>query len=73
MTSAPVVTAFIVEDEALARRRLRDLVRGVPWLDFVGEAATGPSAIAAIDRTSRISCFSTSGSQGGRGSTCWLA
>ena len=50
MTSAPVVTAFIVEDEALARRRLRDLVRGVPWLDFVGEAATGPTAIAAIDR-----------------------
>lgn len=49
MTSVPVVTTFIVEDEPLARRRLRDLLRGVPWLDLVGEAATGPAAIAAID------------------------
>jgi two-component system LytT family response regulator len=42
-------TAFIVEDEPLARRRLRDLMRPVPWLNCIGEAATGNSAIAAID------------------------
>ena len=48
MTS-DAATAFIVEDEPLARRRLRDLMRPVPWLRCIGEAATGGSAIAAID------------------------
>jgi two-component system LytT family response regulator len=42
-------TAFIVEDEPLARRRLRDLMRPVPWLRCIGEAANGSSAIAAIN------------------------
>jgi len=49
MTGA-AVTAFIVEDEPLARQRLRDLVRSVPWLDFLGEASNGPDAVSAIDR-----------------------
>jgi len=40
---------FIVDDEPLARRRLRDLLRHVPWLESVGEAATPEAAIAAID------------------------
>jgi two-component system LytT family response regulator len=42
-------TALIVEDEPLARRRLRDLIRGVAWLECVGESATGRAAIGAID------------------------
>jgi two-component system, LytTR family, response regulator len=44
-----LVHAFIVEDEPLGRRRLRDLAAGVPWLAVVGEAATGRAAVAAID------------------------
>ena len=49
MMSSPRVSVFIVDDEPLARRRLRDMVRGVPWLESVGEAATAQAAIAAID------------------------
>ena len=49
MNAHPPVTALIVEDEPLARRRLRDLVRDVPWLECLGEAVTGRAAIAAID------------------------
>jgi two-component system LytT family response regulator len=49
MTTTSTVTALVVEDEPLARRRLRDLIRGVPWLQCVGEAATGRTAVAAID------------------------
>jgi two-component system LytT family response regulator len=50
MTRGSIVTAVIVEDEPLARQRLGDLVRGVSWLDLVGEASDGPAAISAIDR-----------------------
>jgi len=50
MTSAARVSAFIVEDESLARQRLRDLVRGVPWLELLGDASNGPAAIGAIER-----------------------
>jgi two-component system LytT family response regulator len=50
MTRGAGVTAFIVEDEPLARRRLRDLARDVPWLDVVGDASNGPDAVGAIDR-----------------------
>jgi two-component system LytT family response regulator len=50
MTTGAVVTSFIVEDEPLARQRLRDFVRGVPWLSFVGDASTATGAIDAIDR-----------------------
>ena len=43
------VTALIVDDEPLCRRRLRELIRGVPWLECVGEAGDPRTAIAAID------------------------
>jgi len=43
------VTAFVVEDEPLARQRLRELINGADWLEFVGEAATGRAAVGAID------------------------
>ena len=42
-------SALIVEDEPLARRRLRDLIKGVPWLDCIGESPTGRTALGAID------------------------
>jgi two-component system LytT family response regulator len=47
--SAASVTSLIVDDEPLSRRRLRQLIEDVPWLDCLGEAATGREAIAAID------------------------
>jgi two-component system LytT family response regulator len=41
--------ALIVEDEPIARAQLRDLLGGVDWIDCVGEAADGASAVTAID------------------------
>ena len=49
MNSQAAVTAFIVDDEVLARRRLRELIKDAPWLHCLGEAGTGRAAIAAID------------------------
>lgn len=49
MTTNPPLTALIVEDEPLARRRLRELLREHRWMRCVGEAANGRSAITAID------------------------
>ena len=43
------VSCLIVDDETLARIRLRDLIAEVPWLDCVGEAADGESAVRALD------------------------
>lgn len=43
------ITALVIEDEPLARRRLRELIRTVPWLHSVGEATNGRTAVAAID------------------------
>jgi two-component system LytT family response regulator len=49
MNPTASIDALIVEDEPLARRRLRELIRDVPWLNCIGEAATGRAAISAID------------------------
>lgn len=49
MTATATVTGFIVDDEPLARRRLRELMKDVPWLHCVGEAATARAAVSAID------------------------
>ncbi len=43
------LTTVIVEDEALARERLRELLQGYDWIRVVGEAADGRAAIAMID------------------------
>jgi two-component system LytT family response regulator len=43
------VGCLIVDDEPLARLRLRDHVREVAWLELLGEAADGPDAVRAID------------------------
>jgi two-component system, LytTR family, response regulator len=49
MNAHASITGLIVEDEPLARRRLRELIRDVPWLQCIGEATSGRAAIAAID------------------------
>lgn len=43
------IRALIVEDEPLARQALRSFVRGVAWLETVGEAADGLEAARRID------------------------
>ncbi|MBS0396195.1 MAG: response regulator transcription factor [Proteobacteria bacterium] len=43
--------ALIVDDEALARRELRRLLREHPWLQVVGEAANVAEAAAAAEAT----------------------
>jgi two-component system LytT family response regulator len=49
MTATAKYGVLIVEDEPLGRRRLRELIKDVPWLDCVGEASNGPAAVATID------------------------
>ena len=43
------VTALIVDDEPLARKKIRDLLSAVPWIECVGEVGDGLTAVAAID------------------------
>ena len=50
MQAPAPITAVIAEDEAPARKRLRDLLGGVPGVEVLGECADGPSAIQAVDR-----------------------
>jgi two-component system, LytTR family, response regulator len=42
--------ALVVEDEPIARRQLRDLIDDVDWIECVGEAADGVTAVALIDQ-----------------------
>jgi two-component system LytT family response regulator len=46
--AAARVRTLIVDDEPLARRRLRSLLSGEPALEIIGEAASGPAAVTAI-------------------------
>jgi two-component system, LytTR family, response regulator len=46
------LTALIVDDEPLARRRLASLLADVPWATQVGEAADGIEALEAIEQLS---------------------
>ena len=43
------VMALVVDDEPLARRKVRELLREVSWIHCLGEAADGLSAARAID------------------------
>ena len=53
--------AVVVEDEPIARHQLRDLLADVDWIECVGEAADGRTAVRADRRAqARISSFSTS-------------
>lgn len=42
-------TALIAEDEALARRKLRDLLAALDVVELVGEAADGLTCVRALD------------------------
>jgi two-component system LytT family response regulator len=46
------VTALVVDDEPLARRKLAALIADVPWATQVGEAADGLEALEAVERVS---------------------
>jgi two-component system LytT family response regulator len=49
-TAPPVVRALICEDEPLARRAIREYVKDVEWIDVVGEAPDGPTALRLIHK-----------------------
>lgn len=44
------ITALIADDEAPARKRLRDLLSTVAWIEVIGDCADGPATIEAVDR-----------------------
>jgi two-component system LytT family response regulator len=46
--TARTVTALVIDDEPLARRKVRELLGEVPWIECVGEAGDGPGALRAI-------------------------
>jgi two-component system LytT family response regulator len=46
---AIVIRTLLVDDEALARRGVRQLLAGHADIEIVGECGDGPSAIAALD------------------------
>lgn len=49
MTDDAIVRVLIADDEPIARAGLRALLRTFEWLTVVGEAASGPAALEAID------------------------
>lgn len=44
------VTAVVADDESVARAGLRDMLAEISWVEWIGEAASGPAAVEAIDR-----------------------
>ncbi len=44
-----MIRVMIADDEPLARRKLRDLISDVAWVECVGETGDGPSTIEMID------------------------
>jgi two-component system LytT family response regulator len=53
MTKTPAnarARALVVDDEPVARQALRELLAEVSWVEWVGEAADGLDAIAAMQR-----------------------
>jgi two-component system LytT family response regulator len=43
------VRALVADDEPVARAGLRRMLASFEWVECVGEAATGPAAVAALD------------------------
>ena len=50
MPEAARVTALIVDDEPVARAGLARMLGAIDWIECVGDAASGPAAVEAIDR-----------------------
>ena len=48
MTAPARIRALLVDDEPLARERLRMLLASEDWIDIIGEAGDGQTAVAAI-------------------------
>jgi two-component system LytT family response regulator len=48
--AAERVSVVIADDEPVARAGLRDMLAAESWLAIVGEAASGPAAVDAIDK-----------------------
>ena len=48
-TALESITCLIVDDEPLARTRLRSLIKEVDWLQCLGEAGSGRTAISAVE------------------------
>ncbi|HEX7938298.1 MAG TPA: LytTR family DNA-binding domain-containing protein [Gemmatimonadaceae bacterium] len=48
-SEAATISAVIADDEAVARRGLRDMLGDVEWIRVVGEAANGHTAVQAIE------------------------
>ncbi len=44
------VSVFIADDEAIARAGLRDMLAAIDWIECVGEAANGITAVEGINR-----------------------
>lgn len=54
MTSEPVspgkVTTLVVDDEPIARAGLREMLSDFSWIQWIGEASSGTSAVETINR-----------------------
>jgi two-component system LytT family response regulator len=46
------IRTLVADDEPIARARMLALLRDEPDIELIGECATGPEAISAIERTS---------------------
>jgi len=46
------IRTLVADDEPIARARMLSLLRDEPDIEVIGECATGPQAISAIERTS---------------------
>lgn len=44
------VSAFLADDEPIARAGLRAMLSAFPWVEVIGEAADGSQAVAAIEQ-----------------------
>jgi two-component system LytT family response regulator len=49
MNDAAKISTLIVDDEPVARAGMRHMLAQIEWIECVGEAASGPAAIQAID------------------------
>lgn len=45
----PTVTALVIDDEPLARRKIRTLLGEVAWIECIGEVGDGQGAVRAIE------------------------
>src|SRR6185295_14470904 len=50
MSSSKCIRTLIVDDESLARERIREMLEGDPEIEIVGDCANGKEAIQAISK-----------------------